>query len=221
MTKAVLASLLLLSGMLQQVPSAFPRPGARQLIDNERVAVWDVTWEKGKPTPMFQNKFDMVTVDLENAEVRVTGAKGKAKPFTFKVGQAGFIPKGSSQMEEGTSDPARHAIVVELKDLSCSRSHTTVLFRMHFREKENQAPEQQACHGLGLHVDERRPDSHALPYQRRCGCILFKAEKCDPAPLTAASPSTKSNPARPGSTRAIARTPKNSSRAHRARSLSN
>ena len=117
MTKAVLASLLLLSGMLQQVPSAFPRPGARQLIDNERVAVWDVAWEKGKPTPMFQNTLDMVTVDLENAEVRVSGAKGKAKPFTFKVGQAGFIPKGRSQMEEGTSDPARHAIVVELKDV--------------------------------------------------------------------------------------------------------
>jgi hypothetical protein len=117
MTKAVLASLLLLSGMLQQVPSAFPRPGARQLIDNERVAVWDVAWEKGKPTPMFQNTLDMVTVDLENAEVRVSGAKGKAKPFTFKVGQAGFLPKGSTQMEEGTSDPARHAIVVELKDV--------------------------------------------------------------------------------------------------------
>jgi len=117
MTKAVLASLLLLSGMLQQVPSAFPRSGARQLIDNERVAVWDVAWEKGKPTPMFQNTLDMVTVDLENAEVRVSGAKGKAKPFTFKVGQAGFIPKGNSQMEEGTSDPTRHAIVVELKDV--------------------------------------------------------------------------------------------------------
>ena len=116
MTKAILSSLLLLSGMLQ-MPSAFPRPGARQLIDNERVAVWDVAWEKGKPTPMFQNTLDMVTVDLEDSNIRVTGAKGKTKPFTFKVGQAGFIPKGSSQMEEGTSDPARHAIVVELKDV--------------------------------------------------------------------------------------------------------
>ena len=71
MSKAVLASLLLLSGLLQQLPSAFPRPGARQLIDNERVAVWDVTWPKGKATDMFQNKLDMVTVDMENAETRV------------------------------------------------------------------------------------------------------------------------------------------------------
>src|SRR5436190_13737089 len=117
MTKAVLASLLLLSGMLQQLPAAFPRPGARQLIDNERVAVWDVAWEKARPTPMFQNPLDMVTVDLENAEVRVSGAKGKPKSVSFKVGQAGFILKGTSQMEEGTSDPSRHAIVVELKDV--------------------------------------------------------------------------------------------------------
>jgi hypothetical protein len=117
MSKAVLASLLLLSGLLQQLPSAFPRPGARQLIDNERVAVWDVTWPKGKPTDMFQNKLDLVTIDLENASIRVASTKGKAKSLSFKVGQASFTFKGDSQMEEGTSDPIRHAIVVELKDV--------------------------------------------------------------------------------------------------------
>jgi hypothetical protein len=117
MTKAVLASLLLLSGLLRQAPSVFPREGARQLIDNERVAVWDVTWQKGKPTAMLQSKLDMVTVDLENAEIRIAGAKGKPKSFPFKVGQAGFILKGTSQTEEGTTDPPRHAIAVELKDV--------------------------------------------------------------------------------------------------------
>jgi len=116
MSKAVLSVLLLLSGALQQLPSGFPRAGARQLIDNERVAVWDVTWPKGNPTPMYQRKFDMVTVDLENAAIQVTGAKGKAISQLFKVGQAVFVPKGGPQMEEGTSDPSRHAIVIELKD---------------------------------------------------------------------------------------------------------
>ncbi|HET9131200.1 MAG TPA: hypothetical protein VFO86_09645, partial [Terriglobia bacterium] len=38
-------------------------------------------------------------------------------PWTFKVGQASFTPKGTAQTEEGTSDPPRHAIVVELKDI--------------------------------------------------------------------------------------------------------
>src|SRR4051812_737251 len=113
MTKAVLASLLLLSGLLPQAPSVFPRDGAKQIIDNERVAVWDVTWQKGKSASMFQSKLDMVTVDLENAEIRIAGAKGKPKSFPFKVGQAGFILKGTPQTEEGTTDPPRHAIVVE------------------------------------------------------------------------------------------------------------
>src|SRR3954464_2464228 len=117
MTKAVLASLILLSGLLPQAPSVFPREGARQLIDNERVAVWDVTWQKGKPTAMLQSKLDMVTVDLENAEIRIAGAKRKPKSFPFKVGQAGFIPKGTSQTEEGATDPPRHAIAIELKEV--------------------------------------------------------------------------------------------------------
>jgi hypothetical protein len=117
MIKAVLASLVLLSAVLQQAPSVFPREGAKQLIDNERVSVWDVTWAKGKPTAMLQNKLDTVTVDLENAEIKIAAGKGKPKAFSFKIGQASFTPKGTSEMEEGTSDPPRHAIVVELKDV--------------------------------------------------------------------------------------------------------
>jgi len=118
MSKVILSALLLLSGALpQQLPSAFPRPGAGQLIDNERVAVWNVTWPKGQSTPLFQSKFDMVTVDLEDATLKVTNAKGKSKSVIFKVGEVGYIEKGNSQTEEGSSDSPRHAIVVELKDV--------------------------------------------------------------------------------------------------------
>jgi len=117
MSKAILSVLLLLSGAIPQRPSAFPRPGAGQLIDNERVAVWNVTWPKSQPTPQFQSKLDMVTVDLEDASLKVTNAKGKSKSATFKVGQVSYLPKGASQTEEGTSEASRHAIVVELKDV--------------------------------------------------------------------------------------------------------
>jgi len=116
MSKTILAALLLLSGMLQQVPPAFPRDGAIQIIDNNRVAVWDVTWPKGKATPMQQGKYDMVTIELENSAIKVTNAKGKSKAVSLKLGQASFIERGVSQKEEGTSEPSRHAIVIELKD---------------------------------------------------------------------------------------------------------
>jgi hypothetical protein len=116
MSKAILSAMLLLSALIQQLPSAFPRDGAKQLIDNDRVTVWDVTWQKGKPTVMHQNKYDLVTVDLANAAVRINSKEGKAKTTTLKSGQASFELKGVAQMEEGTSDPPRHSIVIELKD---------------------------------------------------------------------------------------------------------
>ena len=31
------------------LPPPFPRAGAKQLLDNERVTVWDVVWPKGQP----------------------------------------------------------------------------------------------------------------------------------------------------------------------------
>jgi len=117
MSKTLLSLLLLLSGLLPQLPFGIPRDAARQLIDNERVAVWDVTWPHGKATSIAQNKLDVVTVELENAAIKVTSTKGKTKTVSFKRGQASFIPKGDSQMEEATTDPSRHAIVIELKDL--------------------------------------------------------------------------------------------------------
>jgi hypothetical protein len=116
MSKTLLSFLLLLAGLLQQVPAGFPPDGTRSLINNERVAVWDVTWPIGKAAPMAQSGFDVVTVDLANATAKVTSAKGKTKEAIFKVGQATFIPKGDSQIEEGTGDAPRHAIVIELKD---------------------------------------------------------------------------------------------------------
>ena len=116
MSKAILSLMLVLSGLIQQLPTAFPRDGARQLIDNDRVTVWDVTWPKGKPTVLHQNKYDVVSVELANAAVRITGKNGKAKATTLKSGQATFELKDITQLEEGTSDPPRHSIVIELKD---------------------------------------------------------------------------------------------------------
>ena len=118
MSKTLLSLLILLSGLLQQVPAGLPSDGTKSLINNERVAVWDVTWPIGKAAPMVQSQFDVVLVDLANASANVTSAKGKTKAATFKVGQATFIPKGDSQIEEGTGNSPRHGIVIELKNFT-------------------------------------------------------------------------------------------------------
>jgi hypothetical protein len=118
MSKTVLSFMLLLAGLLQKVPAGLPSDGTKSLIDNERVAVWDVTWPIGKVAPMAQSQFDIVTVDLANASANVTNAKGKTKAVSFRAGQATFIRKGDSQFEEGTGDSSRHAVVIELKDVN-------------------------------------------------------------------------------------------------------
>jgi len=107
MLKPALALLLAFAGMLQQAP--------KQIIDNERVTVWDATWMKGKSTP-HQNKLDQVIVELADASLKITTADGKSKTSSLKLGQAAFIPKGTNQIEEGASEPGRHAIVIDLKD---------------------------------------------------------------------------------------------------------
>jgi predicted metal-dependent enzyme (double-stranded beta helix superfamily) len=109
--------LTLLPRQAPQLPHAFPRDGAKQLIDNERVTVWEVVWEKGKPTAMHQHRYDMVSVDLADASVKVTSQQGAATNGNPRVGQATFVRKGVTHMEEGTSDTPRHAILIDLKDV--------------------------------------------------------------------------------------------------------
>lgn len=87
----------LLPVQAQNLPHAFPRDGARQLIDNERVTVWEVTSQKGKPTAMHRHRYDMVAVESD--------------------GTAVFMAKGLAHVEEGSSTTPRRTIMVDLKDV--------------------------------------------------------------------------------------------------------
>ena len=120
MTKAFLAlllALLPLSAQTPQLPHAFPRDGVKQLIDNERVTVWEATWPKGKPTPMHRHQFDMVGIDLADATMKATNQQGVVTNSRYQPGRVGFTRKGDTHMEEGTSDTPRHMILIDLKDV--------------------------------------------------------------------------------------------------------
>jgi len=71
---------------------------AQPIIDNERVTVWDVKWDKDHANPAGPQPNDSVTVWL------TAGA-------THKAGDAVFSHKGTLTGEEGT-----RFIVVDLKD---------------------------------------------------------------------------------------------------------
>jgi hypothetical protein len=95
-------------------PDAFPRDGAKKLLENDRVIVWDYTWQLGKPTPMHFHTLDTVTVALENGEVKSTPLDGQVTVNTNSFGLARFNPKGRTHTEELVKGAAR-SIIVELK----------------------------------------------------------------------------------------------------------
>ena len=114
---ALLISLLPMQAA-QNLPPAFPREGAKQLIDNERVTVWDVTLAKGKATQMHQHRLDMVRVELVDSTAKATDARGKQTDVTRRKGVPAFTPKGTTDIQEGASDVPGHTIMIELKDVT-------------------------------------------------------------------------------------------------------
>ena len=64
MKKGALITLLLSCvvaiGAQSELPPPFPRTNATQLLDTDRITVWDVVWPKGQPTAMHRHVYDQV-----------------------------------------------------------------------------------------------------------------------------------------------------------------
>ena len=117
MTKAIAAVLLAIGSWLPQtdLPHAFPRVGAVQLVDNDRVTMWDVTWLKGKPSPMHRHRYDLVGVYLVGSAMKVTLLDGTSRESSVEPGFILYQPAGVTHIEEGVADPPRHAILTDIK----------------------------------------------------------------------------------------------------------
>ena len=97
------------------LPPPFPRAGAKQLLDNDRVTVWDVVWLKGQPTPLHRHPYALAGVYLEPGTRVITDANGSTRNVSNEAGGVTFQLKGLTHIEEGTSDTPLHAIMIELK----------------------------------------------------------------------------------------------------------
>jgi hypothetical protein len=109
MKTALLALLVaLLPKPLQELPNAFPRAGAKQLIDNERVTVWDVTWKKASRRQCIAILWTTWSWTWRMS-VKVTAQNGRASVNSVKKGQVSFNSKGV-EVQEGVSmrPPFRH-----------------------------------------------------------------------------------------------------------------
>ena len=95
-------------------PLAFPRPGAKNLIDNDRIFVWDSRWTPDVPTAMHFHDKDVVVSYLEDGDLTSIAPDGTTVVNPYKFGVIRFTAGNRSHKEVLTKGTQR-AIIVELK----------------------------------------------------------------------------------------------------------
>jgi quercetin dioxygenase-like cupin family protein len=95
-------------------PLAFPRPGSRKVLDNERVVVWNYSWAPNTPTPMHFHDKDIVVVYRYDGSLKSTTPDGKSVVNDYKSGSIWFN-RGDRVHFETLVKGRQSAIMVELK----------------------------------------------------------------------------------------------------------
>lgn len=95
-------------------PLGFPRPGAKKLLENDRVIVWDYTWEPGVATPMHFHDKDVVVWFLEDGDLKSTTSDGKETVNQYKADTVRFNMRDRTHSETLMKGKQR-ALITELK----------------------------------------------------------------------------------------------------------
>lgn len=106
------------SAMFLQVPAPASStiPGVKELIDNQRVTICEVTLTKGQKWPMEKYAEDTLMVPVTPVSLRLTSADGKATTVNLAPGEVKFWPKGTHQAAEPGSDG--RVIVAHFKEFT-------------------------------------------------------------------------------------------------------
>jgi len=97
-----------------ELPPPFPRPGTTTILENDAVAVWNVSWLKQK-YPLHTHRYDLVGISYAEGDRIITqgDAPGRLVPtkaWVFQTNRAGV-----THVEEGASDPPMRAVLIEIK----------------------------------------------------------------------------------------------------------
>ncbi len=118
--RTIAAGLLALALSAQSYPPGFPRPGATQVLENDRVRVWDVVWPNGRALPMHRHVFDVTGVFYAPGARKITMEDGTVRETRTDVGSFTWSPKGTTHIEQGASEPPTRGILIELKDAAAA-----------------------------------------------------------------------------------------------------
>ena len=96
------------------LPPAFPRESAKQLLDNDRVRVWENVWPPGHPGPMHRHVRDNVVVWMADGKLRSTPKGGEPRVTEVRKFTVTYSARGNVHEEEAIEGSPR-AYVFELK----------------------------------------------------------------------------------------------------------
>ena len=110
----VLSLLAVVASQVAPLPPPFPRPGTTQLLDNDAVAVWNVSWLEQK-YPLHTHRYDLVGISYAEGDRIITqgdspGRLVPTKAWVFQTNRANV-----THVEEGASDPPMRAVLIEVK----------------------------------------------------------------------------------------------------------
>ena len=105
---------VMLVSQAAELPPPFPRPGTTKLLENDAVAVWNVSWLKQK-YPLHTHRYDLVGIAYAEGDRIITqgeapGRLVPTKAWVFQTNRAGV-----THVEEGASDPPMRAVLIEVK----------------------------------------------------------------------------------------------------------
>jgi hypothetical protein len=95
-------------------PLAFPRPGVKKVLENDRMIVWNYAWQPGKPTPMHFHDKDVVVIYRDGGTLDSVTPDGKHAVTPHHFGEIRFNMGNRSHYELLTQG-AQSAIMMELK----------------------------------------------------------------------------------------------------------
>jgi len=96
------------------LPPAFPRPGSKLILENDRIRVWNYKWLPGKPTPMHFHNTEVVVAYRGNGDVASTTPDGKTMVNHRNAGDIVFNLANRSHSEELVKGE-QSGIMLELK----------------------------------------------------------------------------------------------------------
>jgi hypothetical protein len=103
-----------LAGQAAELPPPFPRPGTTKLLENDAVAVWNVSWLKQK-YPLHTHRYDLVGISYAEGDRIITQGDAPGRlvhtdAWVFQTNRAGV-----THVEEGASDPPMRGVLIEVK----------------------------------------------------------------------------------------------------------